>query len=221
MGEGIIPLAWLLFPGRHFFRGILSLGGNVQMARLSDTKYLVKIAFLGTLGFLLMYLEFPLPFMPPFLKFDFGDVPALIAGFAYGPVAGILTETIKCVVFLLSGRSEAGIIGTTANFVTGVSLVVPAALIYRRFHTLRGAVLSLFVGSIVMTAIITIADIYIFLPIWNIPVDQIMPMVKAAIIPFNLLKGLFSSVATFLLYKRMSSWLGADALIPTAIKSRS
>ncbi|NLG85891.1 MAG: ECF transporter S component [Firmicutes bacterium] len=191
------------------------------MSRLHDTKYLVKVAFLGTLGFLLMYLEFPLPFMPPFLKFDFGDVPALIAGFAYGPAAGVLAEVIKCVIFLLSGRSESGIIGTSANFVTGASLVIAAALTYRRFRTLNGAIVSLIVGSIVMTATVTIADIYIFLPLWNIPVEQILPMVKAAIIPFNLMKGLFTSVATFLLYKRVSVWLRAETLVPTTAKNRS
>ena len=191
------------------------------MSRLHDTKYLVKVAFLGTLGFLLMYLEFPLPFMPPFLKFDFGDVPALIAGFAYGPAAGVLAEVIKCVIFLLSGRSESGIIGTSANFVTGASLVIAAALTYRRFRTLNGAIVSLIVGSIVMTATVTIADIYIFLPLWNIPVEQILPMVKAAIIPFNLIKGLFTSVATFLLYKRVSVWLRAETLVPTTAKNRS
>ncbi|HHT71437.1 MAG TPA: ECF transporter S component [Firmicutes bacterium] len=190
------------------------------MSQVRNTRYLVKIAFLGALGFLLMYLEFPLPFMPPFLKYDFGDVPALIAGFAYGPMAGILTELIKCTVFLLSGRSEAGIIGTSANFVTGISLVIPAALIYRRYRTLKGATASLIVGSVVMTAVITIADIYVFLPLWNVPVEQVMPMVKAGIIPFNLMKGLFTSVSTFLLYKRVSAWLGADALIPSTDKVR-
>ncbi|NMA55555.1 MAG: ECF transporter S component [Firmicutes bacterium] len=188
------------------------------MSRIPNTKYLIKIAFLGALGFLLMYLEFPLPFMPPFLKFDFGDVPTLIAGFAYGPIAGIITETIKSVIFLLSGRSEAGIIGTSASFVTGISLVIPAALIYRWHRTLKGAIVSLAVGTVVMTVVITVADIYVFLPLWNIPVDQIMPMIKSAVIPFNLLKGLITSTATFLLYKRMSSWLETEALLTTADK---
>lgn len=190
------------------------------MARLRDTRYLVKVALLGALGFLLMYLEFPLPFMPSFLKFDFGDVPALIAGFAFGPLAGILAEAIKCALFLLSGRSEAGIIGVSANFVTGASLVVAAALVYQRVRTLKGAILALFVGTIVMTATITVADIYIFLPLWNVPVEQILPMAVSAIIPFNLIKGVLSSTATFLLYKRVSAWLGAVAVATQPAKAR-
>ena len=40
-------------------------------------------------------LEFPIPFMPPFLKFDFSTLPALIGGFAYGPVTGIAIAFIK------------------------------------------------------------------------------------------------------------------------------
>lgn len=190
------------------------------MARLRDTRYSVKVALLGALGFLLMYLEFPLPFMPSFLKFDFGDVPALIAGFAFGPLAGILAEAIKCALFLFSGRSEAGIIGVSANFVTGASLVVAAALVYQRVHTLKGAILALFVGTIVMTATITVADIYIFLPLWNVPVEQILPMAISAIIPFNLIKGVLSSTATFLLYKRVSAWLGSVAVATQPAKAR-
>ncbi|BCV25974.1 MAG TPA: ECF transporter S component [Firmicutes bacterium] len=190
------------------------------MSHLRGTRYLVKVALLGTLGFLLMYLEFPLPFMPTFLKFDFGDVPALIAGFAFGPAAGVLAEAIKCIVFLLSGRSEAGIIGVSANFVTGASLVLAAALVYRRVHTLQGAVLSLFVGTLAMTATVTIADIYIFLPLWNVPAQQILPLAVSAIVPFNLIKGTLTSTATFLLYKRVSALLGAPALVSQPAKAR-
>ena len=65
------------------------------MSRLHDTKYLVKVAFLGTLGFCSCIWSFS-SFMPPFLKFDFGDVPALIAGFAYGPVAGVQPKLSRC-----------------------------------------------------------------------------------------------------------------------------
>ncbi|MGI6603591.1 MAG: ECF transporter S component [Firmicutes bacterium] len=190
------------------------------MTRLSDTRYLVKVAFLGTLGFLLMYLEFPLPLMPTFLKFDFGDLPALIAGFAYGPVAGLLAEVIKNAIFLLSGRSESGIIGVTANLITGCSLVLTSALVYQRIRTLKGAILALLVGTLTMTATMTIANMYVFFPLWNIPTEQIGPMILGAAIPFNLMKGALTSVATFLMYKRVSAWLGSATLMPDQVKSR-
>ncbi|MBR2489727.1 MAG: ECF transporter S component, partial [Clostridia bacterium] len=53
-------------------------------------KFAVSGIF-GALGFVLMLLEFPLPFIiPPFIKLDFSEIPALIASFAYGPLYGIL-----------------------------------------------------------------------------------------------------------------------------------
>ena len=42
---------------------------------------------LAGVAFILQLLEFPVPmFMPPFIKFDFSDLPALVGAFALGPV---------------------------------------------------------------------------------------------------------------------------------------
>src|SRR2546427_12846142 len=55
-----------------------------------------QIALLGSIAFLFFaYLEIPRGFFLPFLKYDLGDVPALIATFALGPVPGIAVELIK------------------------------------------------------------------------------------------------------------------------------
>ena len=49
----------------------------------------------SSIAYLLMMLDFPFPGLPPFLKIDFSDVPALIAAIIFGPVAGIIVEAIK------------------------------------------------------------------------------------------------------------------------------
>ena len=99
--------------------------------QLIGTKQLVRISLLGAMGFALMYLEFPLPFLPVFLKYDFGDVPALFAGFAMGPLAGLLTQLIKVTIFFLSGKGDAGLIGAAANLVAGGSMTVAASMGYK------------------------------------------------------------------------------------------
>ena len=43
---------------------------------------------LSSIAYLLMMLDFPFPGLPPFLKIDFSDVPALIAAIIFGPIAG-------------------------------------------------------------------------------------------------------------------------------------
>ena len=43
----------------------------------------IKIALLASMAVVLMYFDFPIPFLPfPWLKIDLSDIPALIGGFA-------------------------------------------------------------------------------------------------------------------------------------------
>ena len=170
---------------------------------LFATKNLVRISLLGAMGFALMYLEFPLPFLPVFLKYDFGDVPALFAGFAMGPVAGFLTQLIKVSIFFLSGKGDAGLIGSAANLVAGGSLTVAASIVYQQLKGRQKLMAALIVGTIAMVAATTFANIYIFLPLYGIPAEQIMPFIYAGSIPFNLVKGLLTSLATILLFSRV------------------
>lgn len=170
---------------------------------LRDSQFLVRVAVLGAMGFALMYIEFPLPLFPSFLKYDLGDVPALLAAFAMGPLAGLLSELIKCAIFFLSGKGDAGLVGAAANFAAGGALVVAAGWVYQKYHDLRGALLGLATGSVAMVAAMTVVNIYIFLPLWGVPAEQVVPMALTATVPFNLAKGILTSVITFVFYKRV------------------
>jgi riboflavin transporter FmnP len=141
------------------------------------------------------------------LQYDFGDVPPLLATFAMGPIAGLVSELVKCVIFFLSGKDEAGLVGTAANFVAGGALVVAAGIVYAKIHSLKGSLLALAIGTAVMVLVTSAANIYIFLPLWGIPADQIMPFILSATIPFNLAKGVLTSGVTFLFYKRVRGLL--------------
>ena len=61
----------------------------------------IKIALLAAIAVVLMYFEFPIPGFPPFLKIDLSDIPALIGSFALGPIAGVVIELIKIILFTL------------------------------------------------------------------------------------------------------------------------
>ena len=52
-----------------------------------ETKSVVKIGMLSAIAYIIMFLEFPIPIFPAFLKLDFSDIPALIGGFAISPIA--------------------------------------------------------------------------------------------------------------------------------------
>lgn len=182
------------------------------------TNNLVKTAMLSVIAFVLMLLEMQIPIFPEFLKMDISDLPALLAGLAMGPFAGIAVEAVKNILHLLMTTS--GGVGEMANFFIGSSLVVPAAIIYQHKKTKLSAMLGLGVGILSMAAIGALANYYVLLPFYStfFPLEAIIAMSSKAnpsivdmktliffgIIPFNIFKGLMLSLLTLGVYKRIS-----------------
>ena len=59
---------------------------DAKSRRKAMIRRITVTAILTAMAFILMYLEVPLPLMPPFLKFDFSEIPVLVGAFALGPV---------------------------------------------------------------------------------------------------------------------------------------
>lgn len=188
--------------------------------RVFTTKFITKTSILGVIAFLIMLVEFPLPIFAPFLQLDFSDVPALLAGFAMGPSAGVAVEVIKN--FLHALRTQTAFIGELANLITGILLVVPAAWIYSKNKTKKGAIQGLLVGTVVMAIGNSFVNYYITIPLFqtllNIPTTAVIGMgteinplivdlrtlVVYSVLPFNIVKGLIVTLITVLIYKKLS-----------------
>lgn len=67
---------------------------------------LIIISILAALSFILMLIQFPIPFIPPFLTVDFSDIPAFIGFILFGGVAGSLVIIMKIVLYGLLMASE-------------------------------------------------------------------------------------------------------------------
>lgn len=182
--------------------------------------YTTRVAILASAATILMLLEMPVIFMPPFLKLDFSDIPAIIGAFALGPLAGCLIVLLKNILHV-SYTQTAGI-GEMANFFVGTGLVVPAGLLYYSCKNLRGAVMSLVAGTISMTLTAAAVNYWILIPLYQtalqVPLEAIISLGRAAnpliidlktfivfaIVPFNLIKGTIVSLITLLVYKKIS-----------------
>jgi riboflavin transporter FmnP len=165
-------------------------------------RYVVWTGFMIAIAFVLMFLEVNLPFLPPYLRYDLGDFPALVTAFALGPAAGVAVELGKEFLFFLSGKNPT-LIGMAANMLAGVAWVVPAALLYRAWHTKTGAVASLILGALVMNGVMFAANGLFLLRAYGIPAAAVPATLMTAILPFNLVKVCLTSVVTFALYKRV------------------
>ena len=154
----------------------------------------------------LMFLEFPIPMLiPPFIKFDFSELPALLAAYAMGPVSGIAVCFIKNVINLL--HTQTGGVGELSNFILGVCFVLPAGLIYKRKKTQKSAV-SVFSNYFVVYPVYTN-----FMPMQAIlgayqAINKNVKTLWDALIwfnmPFTFIKGMCSVVITFFIYKKIS-----------------
>jgi len=171
-------------------------------------KRLVQVAVLGAVAFAFMYVDFPIPPFPSFLKYDPSDVPALIATFALGPSAGISVEVIKAVLIqLLRSGMVGGPFGIFMNLLAGVTLVGVAGVYYLVDHTRAGAIKALVLGVASMTGIMILANVTLTPIFFGMPRGQVVALVLPALLPFNVLKGMLTSLVTYFVYKRVRVYL--------------
>ena len=88
ISETLIIVAVLILAAYLSEKYIIGRRGG-RIAVMTSKKVAMTGVFASVSG-VLMLLEVPLPFAPPFYKLDISEVPVLILTFAYGPVSGIL-----------------------------------------------------------------------------------------------------------------------------------
>ena len=115
------------------------------------TRALTGTAMLAAVATILMYMEFPIPIMPGFIKMDISELPALIASFAYGPLSGIAVCLIKNLIKLPSTSTAA--VGELFNFVMGALFVGVAGFVYKRSKTRRSALIGAGLGALAMAVV--------------------------------------------------------------------
>ncbi len=187
-----------------------------------STRTMVKTAVLSVLAFLIMYLEMPLWFTPPFLKVDLSDIPALIGAFSLGPVAGVIIELLKNILNLAIEGTTTGAVGELANFFVGSIFVFTAGIIYQKHKSFKSAILGMIAGTVAMTLAASVLNYYFLIPfyakLFGVSVDQYVELgaqvnrfvtdyksfILYGIVPFNFLKGVMVSFITIPLYKRVS-----------------
>lgn len=167
-----------------------------------STRQLVTMALFCALATVLSFIEFPIFPAAPFLKYDASFVPIMVGGFAYGAGPGIL---IGMVTALLHGIIAGNIAGAIMNILVVVGYVLPAALIYRKVHRRRGAVIGLIVGSIVSIGMAILGNLVITPLYTGTPLEAIIGMIIPILLPFNALKALINSLITLLCYKSISN----------------
>jgi len=191
---------------------------------------LIKISFLGAMAFILMLMQIQLPMFPQFLYLDFSDVPALIGAFALGPIAGVVIELLKNLLFGVIKGSTSMWVGELANFLIGSILVFTAGTFYKKHKNRTSALIGIVIGAIFMVVMASLLNYFILIPFyakllgksiediinWSAAANHYIVDLKAlilwGIVPFNILKAVVEAFITMLLYKKISPILHKDIL---------
>mgnify|MGYP005891581453 CR=1 FL=1 len=215
---------------------LLAWGGEKMVMkkrhRLNTAHTITTVGMLAAISGVLMVIELPLFFAPPFYKLDFSELPVLICAFSLGPVAGVVCEFLKVLIHLLLKGTSTAFVGDLANFLVGCSFVLPASILYQKLLSKKGAVASLALGTGVMTVFGSLFNAWFLIPrfavMYGLPLDAIIAMgtqvngaitdlstlVLLAVVPFNLLKGCLNATITVLLYKPVVQGLRHAHLLP-------
>lgn len=186
------------------------------------SRKIAVTAMLSAAATVLMALDFPIPFLiPPFVKMDFSELPALLAAFSLGPVWGAAVCLVKNLINLTMSSTNG--VGELCNFLLGVCFVIPAGVIYKHWKTRWGALAAALAGAVLMAVCSVPINYFISYPFYTtfMPIDTIIGMYQELIpsvdgllaclivfnAPFTLLKALLDTVLAFLIYKPLSPLL--------------
>lgn len=194
----------------------------MKMAKSTQrVRNLAVTGMLSAVGCVLMMLDFPLPMLiPSFVKMDVSELPALLASFSIGPLAGVAVCFLKNLLSAIFHGSTLGI-GEVCNFLMGAVFSGVAGLIYRHNKTRKTAVIGALVGAVAMAVVSVPINFFFSYPVYaaafggmeaiiaayqaiNPGVGSLLGCLIVFNMPFTLVKGLLTAVLAFLVYKPLS-----------------
>ena len=192
---------------------------------------IVRVALVGSLAIILYcvpMLQFPIIPGISFLKLHFDEIPCLIASLAYGPLTGSCIVLLKGLFKLITDLGETGGVGTLIDIIYGLSLIIPAGLIYKKHNSFKGLIVSISIGALSSIIMSSFIGYYAFFPLYGLffnpdcksyydTLNTILPLFNVVdksitnpydiriclefLLPFNVIKNLITCIITFISFK--------------------
>ena len=180
------------------------------MKKKFSVKKLVLLAMLAAMAYVIVSLvRIPVVL---FLKYEPKDVVITIGGFLLGPMAAFVTSLVVSLLEMIT-ISETGPIGCLMNLISTCAFSCTAAFIYKRKHTLGGAVSGLAVGGVFMVILMLLWN-WLITPLYmGVERSVVEGMLLPAFLPFNTLKAGLNSALVLLLYKPLVTGLRKTGLV--------
>ena len=182
-------------------------------------RYITVTAVFSAVAAVLMMLSFNVPLMPSFIKFDFSELPVLIASFAIGPLGGAAVALIKNLVNLFF--TTTGGVGELSNFILSAVFAITAGTIYKHHKTRRGAAVAALIAAFTMAVVGVFSNYFIIYPLFSLigwKSEMVLGLYQAVNpnirnlwqalcifnLPFTFIKGAVTFALSLPIYKKLS-----------------
>lgn len=147
------------------------------------------------------------------LSYDPKDVIIAIGGFIFGPLSALTISAVVSFIEMITVSSN-GVIGLIMNILSSVAFAATASLIYKKKHTLTGAIIGLAAGMLCTTATMILWNYFLTPHYLGMPREAIAPLLPTLFLPFNLIKSGINMAITLLIYKPVVKGLRLSKLLP-------
>ena len=170
---------------------------NSNLKKISVTAMLSAIAFL---------LTFVFKFKVMFLTFDMKDAIISIVSLIFGPIYGICSAGLVAFLEFIS-ISDTGVYGLIMNFLASGTFALTCGLIYKYKRSFSGAILSVVMSVVSVTAVMLLANIFITPYYMGVETSEVEALLPGVLLPFNLCKTVLNSAALLIIYKPITTAL--------------
>ncbi len=217
-----IVMAFILLAASFRFFGAYN-----EQRKFNSTRFIARVGIFGAFAAILYVVPIftiNLPFIPSFLSLHFDEIPAFIAGFAYGPLSGLSVILIKTLI-KLPMTSTVGV-GELTDLLLSGAYVSIAAFIYKKKRNLKGVAIGFGLATLFQLGFAMLLNVYLMIPFYMnlygideaglLRVMQLAnPAIKDigwsyaffAVLPFNLIKDVIVIIVTFFVYRSIHKLL--------------
>lgn len=181
-------------------------------AKHISARTVATVAMLCAIAFVAKLVSNVFPTVSGFLSFDLKDVVIVIGGFIMGPLAAVVITVIVSIVEMVT-ISTTGPIGLVMNVLASCAFACTASVIYKRDRSMKGAVMGLAAGVLLMTGLMLLWN-WLITPLYMmVPRETVVAMLLPVFLPFNLVKGGLNAALAMLLYKPVVTALRRARLV--------
>lgn len=192
-----------------------------QNKEFNWVKFVARVsifAAISTILYIVPIFQISLPFVPSFMNLHFDEVPAMIAGYAYGPIIGEAVLLVKTIIKLPMTHSMC--VGEIADFIFSSVYIFPATFVYKKIRNMKGVFIGFGIATILQIFTAMALNVYWILPFYmnvmGYPAEQLLQMCQKAVplisdlkwsyaffgvMPLNIIKDVCVFIITFLVYR--------------------